>query len=267
MPQHNRRRRSWYVRRPYTSGMGTGGSSNLSMRLRWVLLFAGLFYCAVAYADPPTVPDTLQQRIAACTSCHGVHGEGSSGSGFFPRLAGKPAGYLVLQMQNFQHGLRKYAPMEYATRLLTHEYMHEIAEYFSAQQVPYERKPGPALASSALQRGEQLVTAGDLSLKIPPCQACHGKQLTGTEPSVPGLVGLPYDYISSQLGSWRTGTRASVAPDCMAEIANRLAPADISAVSAWLASRVVPVDTHPQPANAITPPLHCGVLQTSGSGQ
>ena len=49
----------------------------------------------------PPVPDTLVQRIAACTTCHGVHGEGTPGSKYFPRLAGKPAGYLARQMQNF----------------------------------------------------------------------------------------------------------------------------------------------------------------------
>jgi cytochrome c553 len=236
------------------------------MSMRWMFPFALLLCGVLAHADQTAVPDTLQQRIAACTTCHGVHGEGSPGSGFFPRLAGKPAGYLALQMQNFQRGLRKYAPMEYTVRLLTPEYMHEIAVYFSAQQVPYERKPVPALAPSMLQRGQQLVTHGDPARQIPPCQACHGKQLTGTEPSVPGLVGLPYDYISSQLGSWRTGTRASAAPDCMAQIANRLAPADITAVSAWLASQETPADTHPQPAGSITPPLRCGVLQTQGGG-
>lgn len=236
------------------------------MCMRWTIPFALLLCSVLAHADQASVPDTLQQRIAACTTCHGVHGEGSSGSGFFPRLAGKPAGYLALQIQNFQRGVRKYAPMEYTVRLLTPEYMHEIAAYFAAQQVPYERKPVPALAPSMLQRGEQLVTAGDPARQVPPCQACHGKQLTGTEPSVPGLVGLPYDYISSQLGSWRTGTRASAAPDCMAQIANRLAPADITAVSAWLANQEVPADTHPQPAGSITPPLRCGVLQAQGDG-
>ncbi|HUA80137.1 MAG TPA: cytochrome c4 [Dyella sp.] len=231
-----------------------------------MLPLAWLFCIPLACAGASSVPDTLQQRIAACTTCHGVHGEGSPDGGFFPRLAGKPVGYLVLQMQNFQHGLRKYAPMEYTMRLLTPDYMHEIAQYFAAQQVPYERKAVPALTPDLVRRGEQLVTSGDPSLKVPPCQACHGKQLTGTEPSVPGLVGLPYDYISSQLGSWRTGTRASAAPDCMAEIANRLAPADITAVSAWLASQEVPQETHPQPADAINPPLRCGVLQAQGGG-
>jgi cytochrome c553 len=142
--------------------------------------------------------------------------------------------------------------------------MQEIAGYFAAQQVPYERKPAPDVSSSMLQRGGQLVTSGDPARGVPPCQACHGKTLTGTEPSVPGLVGLPYDYISSQLGSWRTGTRASATPDCMAQIANRLAPADITAVAAWLASHDVPANTHPQPAGSIAPPLHCGVLEGHG---
>ncbi|WP_425488850.1 c-type cytochrome [Dyella caseinilytica] len=234
--------------------------------LRWIAPLVLLLWGSAALADQPSIPDTLQQRIAACTTCHGVHGEGSPGSGFFPRLAGKPAGYLALQLQNFQRGLRKYAPMEYTVRQLSPAYMREIAEYFASQQVPYQHKPVPDLPSSVLQRGEQLATVGDPTLKVPPCQACHGKTLTGTEPSVPGLVGLPYDYISSQLGSWRTGTRASAAPDCMSDIANRLQPADITAIAAWLASKEVPSDTHAQPAGSITPPLRCGVLEGRGGG-
>jgi cytochrome c553 len=255
------------VRHSYTPGMETTATLvQPCPASRWILLLLLMVWGGAVRADQLSVPDTLQQRIAACTTCHGLHGEGSPGAGFFPRLAGKPAGYLALQLQNFQRGLRKYAPMEYTVRQLSPAYMHEIAQYFATQQVPYERKPVPDLPSSVLQRGEQLVTSGDSALKVPPCQACHGKALTGTEPSVPGLVGLPYDYLSSQLGSWRTGTRASAAPDCMAEIANRLAPADITAVAAWLASRDVPPDTHPQPAGSITPPLHCGVLEGQGGG-
>lgn len=267
MPQHNRTQSSSRVAQTYTAHMKiTPATAWWRLVLQWTLPLACVVFSNPSHADQPSVPDTLQQRIAACTTCHGVHGEGSPGSGFFPRLAGKPAGYLALQLQNFQRGLRKYAPMEYTVRQLSPAYVHEIAEYFAAQQVPYERSAVPDLAPSIRQRGQQLVTSGDPALHIPPCQACHGKALTGTEPVVPGLVGLPYDYISSQLGSWRTGTRASGAPDCMARIANRLAPADITAVSAWLASHDVPSDTHAQPAGSITPPLQCGVLQGQGDG-
>ena len=218
---------------------------------------------AQAGSGAPAVPDTLKQRIASCTGCHGEHGEGTPESGFFPRLAGKPAGYLARQLKDFQDGLRKYGPMEYTVRYLTPEYMQEIAAYFAAQDVPYARSPLPRLSDETLRRGEELATKGDPARDVPPCAACHGTQFTGVQPDVPGLVGLPYDYLSSQLGSWRTRTRATVAPDCMAEIANRLSAEDISAVSVWLASRELPPDMHAQAPGSITPPLHCGVLSGS----
>ena len=232
-----------------------------------LLVVTAMLFGSISHAtDAPTVPDTLQQRIAACTSCHGAHGEGTPGSGFFPRLAGKPAAYLVRQMQGFQNGLRKYGPMEYTVRQLSPAYMQEIAEYFAAQQVPFSRSPLPPVSAEALQRGEQLVSKGDAERKIPACASCHGSQLKGVEPSTPGLIGLPYDYISSQLGSWRTHTRARAAPDCMAVVAGRLSASDITAVSAWLASRQLPADTHAEAAGSVKPPLSCGVLGATGDG-
>ncbi|WP_019464872.1 c-type cytochrome [Dyella japonica] len=234
----------------------------------WMLLLmmAQVGAASAQDAPHPAIPDTLQQRIAACTACHGVHGEGTPESGFFPRLAGKPPGYLARQLKDFQDGLRKYGPMEYTVRQLSPDYMHEIADYFAAQDVPYARSPVPNVSADLRQRGETLVMHGDPSRQIPPCAACHGSQLTGVQPDIPGLVGLPYDYISSQLGSWRTKTRATVAPDCMSQIANRLSDSDITAVSAWLASRELPADMHAQAAGTVTPPLHCGVLGDKGDG-
>jgi cytochrome c553 len=231
-----------------------------------LLVVAILFSVASRAADAPPIPDTLQQRIIACTTCHGVHGEGTPGSGYFPRLAGKPATYLARQMQDFQNGLRKYAPMEYTVRQLSPAYMQEIAEYFAAQQVPYSRSPLPSVSAATMQRGEQLVSKGDPARKIPACASCHGSQLTGVQPSTPGLVGLPYDYLSAQLGSWRTHTRAMRAPDCMAVVVSRLSDSDITAVAATLASRQLPADTHAQVAGSVTPPLPCGVLGATGDG-
>lgn len=250
----------------YNGRMKTNASLHHAKPFGVAILFAvALCYGpASRAADHPAIPDTLQQRIAACTSCHGVHGEGTPGSGYFPRLAGKPAAYLARQMQDFQNGLRKYAPMEYTVRQLPPAYMREIAEYFAAQQVPYSRSPLPPVSAAALQRGEELIGKGDPARRIPACSSCHGSQLTGVQPSTPSLVGLPYDYLSAQLGSWRTHTRATVAPDCMAEVANRLSESDITAVAAALASRELPADTHPQPAGSVKPPLSCGVLGATG---
>jgi cytochrome c553 len=37
-------------------------------------------------------PDTMAARVLACASCHGDKGQGTNDD-YFPRLAGKPAGY------------------------------------------------------------------------------------------------------------------------------------------------------------------------------
>lgn len=224
-----------------------------------VLAVFALAFAAHVQAQETPVPDTLEQRIAACASCHGPHGEGGHNA-FNPRLAGKPAGYLLRQMQDFQKGRRHYEIMEYMVAPLDEPYMREIAAYFAGQQVPYETHATPPMSPAAVARGEQLVTKGDAAKGVPACMACHGPNLTGVQPDIPGLVGLPYDYISAQLGSWRTNTRSTTAPDCMATVVSRLTDADISAASAWLASRPVPPDAHAEPAGSVKPPLRCGVL-------
>ena len=249
-----------------------------SLRKRWrghvlrvaIVLFA-FGACSTAAAQTgaaPPVPDTMQQRVAACTSCHGVHGEGSPDSVVIPRLAGKPAGYLIQQLEYFQTGQRRHAPMEYVVRQLSPAYLRDIAGYFAQQDVPYRKLPVPAVSAETLRRGEQLVLRGDSTRGVPSCVSCHGGKLTGVEPMMPGLMGLSYDYLSTQLVSWRTRQRAAEGPYCMGVVANRMRESDITAVSAWLASREPPADMHPEPASAQTEPLPgwC-VMGKSGAGQ
>jgi cytochrome c553 len=75
---------------------------------------------------------------------------------------------------------------------------------------------------------------------------------------VPGLLGLPRDYLAGQLGAWKTGQRRAASPDCMAQLVNRLGPDDISAVTHWLASRPVPADAKPAKAFPGPLPAACG---------
>jgi len=239
--------------------------------LRVALALVALGACGAAVAQAgaaPPAPDTMQQRVAACTSCHGAHGEGSPDSVAIPRLAGKPAGYLIQQLEYFQTGQRRHAPMEYVVRQLSPAYLREIAGYFAKQDVPYRKLPVPAVSVETLRRGEQLVMRGDSTRGVPSCVSCHGGKLTGVEPMMPGLMGLSYDYLSTQLVSWRTRQRAAEGPYCMGVVANRMRESDITAVSAWLASREPPADMHPEPASAQTEPLPgwC-VMGKSGAGQ
>ena len=99
---------------------------------------------------------------------------------------------------------------------LSDEYLNEMAAYFSSLSVPYPAVRG-MLDEARTQTARRLVTLGDPGKDIPSCMACHGKALMGIAPDIPGLLGLPADYINAQFGAWRVGSRHAQAPDCMAE--------------------------------------------------
>jgi cytochrome c553 len=221
-------------------------------------LAAGLA-CAAAHAATP-VPDTLEERLATCAACHGKQGEGLRANEFYPRIAGKPAGYLYNQLVNFRDRRRDSPVMNYLVAHLSDDYLREIAEHYAKLPPSYPPAEPPA-AREVLARGEALVMHGDKARRIPACTACHGKSLNGMNPAVPGLVGLDAKYVAAQMGAWRSKQRRAKAPDCMANIASLLAPGDVSAVTAWLASRTPAQNVAPLPAGALEPPVECGVLK------
>jgi cytochrome c553 len=188
--------------------------------------------------------DTMAQRTLACTACHGPQGRAAP-DGYYPRLAGKPAGYLYNQLLNFREGRRHYGLMTQLIDPLSDAYLLEMAQYFSSLDVPYPA-PLPSQAPAAVLRlGEQLATRGDAGRKLPACVQCHGQAMTGVAPDVPGLLGLPRDYLNAQLGAWKAGQRRAHAPDCMKEVVARLSLEDINAVASWIAAQPLPADTHP----------------------
>jgi cytochrome c553 len=222
-----------------------------------VLLMCCLNGPAAAREGAPVVPDTIAQRALACSACHGKEGRATQ-NGFFPRIAGKPAGYLYNQLRNFRDGRRHNPMMAYMVTQLSDDYLKELAEYFSGLHPPYPPQPPAVVTPAVLERGRQLVVNGDSARGIPACSACHGAALTGVVPAIPGLVGLPRDYLNAQFGAWKSGSRQAAAPDCMAQVATRLTVEDISAASNWLAMQPVPADGAPQSAALQHLPLECG---------
>jgi cytochrome c553 len=213
-----------------------------------------------AHAAPPpvAVPDTMAQRMQACTICHGKEGRATP-EGYFPRIAGKPAQYLYQQLLNFRDGRRRNATMADLLEPLSEPYLREIAQHFATLDLPYAPPPLPQAPAAVLARGEALARQGDAARGLPACVQCHGEALTGVAPAIPGLLGLPRDYVTGQFGGWQTGQRRAVAPDCMARITQLLTPDDVSALAYWLASQPVPG----KPAAALVQPLPmpCGSVE------
>ncbi len=216
-------------------------------------------------ADAAPFEDTIAQRVLACAGCHGREGRAAA-DGYYPRIAGKPAGYLFNQLRNFRDGRRHYPLMGGLLEGLDDDYLREIGAYFASLDLPY---PAPApLAGSTAQRavGEALVRRGDPSRGLPACNDCHGAAMTGRAPFVPGLLGLPRDYLNAQLGTWKTAHRRAATPDCMAQIAERMSDEDISAVSAWLSAQPVPAHAVAEAASAAPWPIACGSVAGDRAG-
>ena len=201
--------------------------------------------------------DSIDARVQGCVTCHGHSGEGTA-SGYFPRIAGKPSGYLYNQLAAFRDGTRKYPPMNYLVATLPDAYLREIADHFAQERPPFVAPQGPGPAASALLRGKTLATVGDATTGVPACVQCHGAGLTGMQPAIPGLVGLRSNYIVAQLTSWRVGNRHAIAPDCMKRIPSRLTDADVGAVAAWLSQQEPPKNPAPGSADLERMPLACG---------
>src|SRR5271166_4820655 len=230
---------------------------------RWsgcVILLAVLRYfpAVVALAQPTEhAPDTMEARLRACEPCHGRQGEGTNND-YYPRLAGKPAGYLMNQLVAFRDGRRRYPPMNYLLEYIPDPYLQKMADYLAALRPPPVPQAVAEVSTPVLARGRSLVTEGDAARGVPACSGCHGPKLTGMEPAIPGLVGLHASYISAQLGAFRYGTRTAAEPDCMQRVAASLSENDVTAVAAWLAALPIPADPSPVPKGTLSMPLACG---------
>jgi cytochrome c553 len=217
------------------------------MKLIWIF-----WVCVLCVTQTQALDTSMSERTRACTHCHGEQGKAGP-DGYYPRLAGKPAGYLFHQLQNFQQGRRHYDLMARLIEPLPEAYLRDMAQYFSNLHVPY---PAPALnatgvPAAVLARGKALTLNGDASRGVPACVSCHGAQLTGVAPDVPGLLGLPLDYLNGQLGAWQSGQRRAHAPDCMVQVVKRLASDDLMAVAQYLARQPLPANTSPVSLSAL----------------
>lgn len=220
------------------------------------LLFAG----STSVTAQETID--LKERLAACAVCHGDHGQGAKGAEYYPHLAGKPAGYLLQQMQGFRDGRRHYPQMIYLMQFMDDAYLTQIANWYAAQPAHAERAADgtQTLDPASEARARKFVFEGDPDKALPACASCHGESLTGLEPGVPSLLSLPPDYIIAQIGGWVAGVRKSVEPDCMAQIAHKLDPVDTRLLANWLSRQSSAAGASPATVGSRKLPMACGDL-------
>ena len=112
------------------------------LRVKILFTAAMLATCMgnTVHAATAKFEDTMAHRTLACTTCHGKEGRAGP-DGYYPRIAGKPAGYLYNQLVNLRDGRRHYALMAGLLDPLSDAYLMEMAQYFSKLDLPYARPP------------------------------------------------------------------------------------------------------------------------------
>lgn len=148
--------------------------------------------------------------------------------------------------------------MGYLIEHLTDDYLREMAVHFAALDLYHPRRPPRRAPPHATGAGPCPGAAGRCGAQDSGMRAMPRRSHDGVAPSIPGLLGLPRDYLNNQLGAWKTGQRKAQSPSHMADVARQLTPEDVSAVSAWLAAQPVPRNGKPVASLSGPMPARCG---------
>ena len=158
------------------------------MSLAGALLVFGLDFAAA---------DTIAEKAAVCTACHGENGVPIDKS--IPNISGQNEGYIYIELRDMKKGARKNDPMAPFVENMSREDMLALAAYFSAKPWANLRQPR-ASADDANHFASMATSAG--------CTGCHqaGYIGAGTQPR---LAGQSVDYLVKTMLDFRSGARAN----------------------------------------------------------
>ncbi len=171
-------------------------------------------------------------KIAAeiCVACHGTDGVGIAPN--YPNLTRQSAAAIYKQLQDYKSGVRTgvmAAVMAPMVQGLDEQQMADVAAYY-ASVPPRASRP----ASNVPREIVDLVKIGSPARALPPCDACHGVNMSGPEES-PVLLGQSPTYFEEQLLAFARGERHNDIYGRMRVIARQLTPDEIRGLAAYYA--------------------------------
>ena len=188
----------------------------LSRLWRAALLGALIVTGHAAFAD-----DAIKLKAKICATCHGEQGVPMQKA--FPVIWGQNAGYLFLQLRDFQSGARKNDLMSPIAATLAREDLLPLAEYFSKLKWPNLNQP-PAPQDVATKALAANSSVG--------CTGCHLDHFQG-DGSTARLAGQQHDYLIKTMTEFRNKTRGN--NPGMSDLMKAAAPDDLEALATYLA--------------------------------
>ncbi|MGB6439645.1 MAG: cytochrome c4 [Methyloceanibacter sp.] len=165
--------------------------------------------------------DAIEEKAKVCTACHGETGVPQLKT--TPVIWGQNAGYLFLQLRDFQSGARKNDLMSPIAATLAREDLLPLAEYFSKLKWPALQQP-PA--------SQDVATKAQAAISSVGCIGCHLDHFQG-DGSTARLAGQQHDYLLKTMTDFRDGTRGN--NPGMSDLMKATSPDAITALAEYLA--------------------------------
>jgi cytochrome c553 len=165
--------------------------------------------------------DDISDKAKICAGCHGADGIPQQKN--MPVIWGQNAGYLFLQLRDFQSGARKNDLMSPIAANLQREDLLPLAEYCSKLKWPNLNQP-PAPQDVATKALAANSSVG--------CTGCHLDHFQG-DGSTARLAGQQHDYLIKTMTDFRNKTRGN--NPGMSDLMKAAAPDQLEALATYLA--------------------------------
>jgi len=176
---------------------------------------------SIAAGPCPGDAQTLQDKIAACTACHGETGQSQDAN--VPSIGGQPKLFVMYQLFFYREGRRTNAEMNTITKDMSDAELTAISEYVAGL-------PAPPPASAAIDETRYRRGAGLADKRI--CGACHNADYSGRE-QMPRLAGQGEAYLVKSFRAYQAGTRVGTQA-AMAEAVRGLSDSDFADLAYYL---------------------------------
>jgi cytochrome c553 len=216
--------------RNFESGIGSGVSGGVKGGVINGLLSVALI-SLLAYSNVQAQgnAEAGAGKIAACAACHGPTGNDSLLPNV-PKIGGQSETYLLKQLIEIRDDVRMVPLMKPIVANLSDQDLADIAAHYATVDLPLG-----AVDETKRALGEKLYRAGEASIGVPACSACHSVNGLGLDSAgFPSLSGQDTAYTELQLKAFRAGERTNDEAQIMRTIAARLNDTEIAALASYV---------------------------------
>jgi cytochrome c553 len=173
-----------------------------------------------------------QIAASVCVACHGQDGVGIAPA--YPNLTHQSAAAIFKQLNDYKTNVRTSgmaAVMAPMVANLDTQQMADVAAYYASLAPKTTDYP-----SNVPRDIFALIKIGSPSRALPPCDSCHGVNMSGPEES-PVLLGQSPEYFEQQLRLFKSGERRNDNFGRMRIIARELSEQEIKQLAQYYAPR------------------------------